>query len=455
MKYTPHDYQKRAEDYIVTHPIAAVFLSMGLGKTVITLSAINRLLFDTFDVFKVLIIAPLRVARDTWKEEIEKWDHLENIRYSVAVGSEKERLDALKKDTDIYIINRENIEWLIDKSGIPFDYDMVVIDELSSFKSSRAKRFKALMKVRPRVKRIVGLTGTPASNGLIDLWAEFRVLDLGQRLGRFITHYRDEYFVPDKRNGAVIFSYKLKEGSEEKIYSRISDITVSLKSLDMIKMPELINTTKLVTLSKETMSYYKELKKELVLDMKGERITALNAATLGIKLMQVANGFAYAENGTVDIHRAKLDALEDLIESSLGESLLIAYWFKEDKLRIENLLRKFEVSFVSMDKSESIKAWKSKTVQVGLLHPASAGHGLNIQSGGSTLIWYSLPWSLELYEQTVARLWRQGQSSEIVKVISIVSKGTIDERIKVSLGEKDKVESKLVNAVKTEFEEVL
>ena len=268
-------------------------------------------------------------------------------------------------------------------------------------------------------------------------------------------NYRDEYFVPDKRNGAVIFSYKLKEGSEEKIYSMISDITVSLKSLDMIKMPELINTTKLVTLSKETMSYYKELKKELVLDMKGERITALNAATLGIKLMQVANGFAYAENGTVDIHRAKLDALEDLIESSLGESLLIAYWFKEDKLRIENLLRKLEVSFVSMDKSESIKAWKSKTVQVGLLHPASAGHGLNIQSGGSTLIWYSLPWSLELYEQTVARLWRQGQSSEIVKVISIVSKGTIDERIKVSLGEKDKVESKLVNAVKAEFEEVL
>lgn len=455
MKYTPHDYQKWVEDYIVSHPIAAVFLSMGLGKTVITLSAINTLLFDTFEVTKVLVIAPLRVARDTWKEEIEKWDHLENIRYSVAVGSEKERLDALKKDTDIYIINRENIEWLIDKSGIPFDYDMVVIDELSSFKSSRAKRFKALMKVRPRVKRIVGLTGTPASNGLIDFWAEFRVLDLGQRLGRFITHYRDEYFVPDKRNGAVIFSYKLKEGSEEKIYSRISDITVSLKSLDMIKMPELINTTKLVTLSKETMSYYKELKKELVLDMKGERITALNAATLGIKLMQVANGFAYAENGTVDIHRAKLDALEDLIESSLGESLLIAYWFKEDKLRIENLLRKLEVSFVSMDKSESIKAWKSKTVQVGLLHPASAGHGLNIQSGGSTLIWYSLPWSLELYEQTVARLWRQGQSSEIVKVISIVSKGTIDERIKVSLGEKDKVESKLVNAVKAEFEEVL
>lgn len=455
MKYTSHDYQRWVEEYIVSHPIAAVFLSMGLGKTVITLSAINRLLFDTFEVTKVLVIAPLRVARDTWKEEIEKWDHLRDIRYSVAVGSEKERISALKRDADIYIINRENVEWLIERSGLSFDFDMVVIDELSSFKSSKARRFKSLMKVRARVKRIVGLTGTPASNGLMDLWAEFKVLDNGERLGRFISRYRDEYFVPDKRNAAVIFSYKLKPGSEERIYSKISDITTSLKSLDMIKMPELINTTKKVILSSKAEDYYKELKKELVLEMNGERITAVNAASLAGKLMQVANGFAYTEKGPIEVHREKLEVLEDLIESSLGESLLISYWFRYDKERIEKLLKDLNVSFVSMDSSESIRKWKEKKVQIGLLHPASAGHGLNIQSGGSTLIWFSLPWSLELYEQTVARLWRQGQKEETVKIISLVAKGTIEERIERVLLEKGKTESKLLDAVKAELTEAL
>ena len=455
MKYTPHDYQKWVEEYIVSKPVAAVFLSMGLGKTVITLSAINRLLFDTFEVTKVLVIAPLRVARDTWKEELEKWDHLKDIRYSVAFGSEKERLDALKRNADIYITNREKVEWLIDKSGIPFDFDMVVLDELSSFKSSKAKRFKALMKVRPKVKRIVGLTGTPASNGLMDLFSEFRLLDMGKRLGRFITHYRDEFFTPDKRNGAVIFSYKLKPGSEERIYSKISDITISLKALDMVKMPKLINITKRVNIGPKALGYYKELKNDMVLEMKGERITALNAASLATKLMQVSNGFAYTENGTLEIHSEKLNVLEDLIESALGESLLIAYWFKKDKERIENLLQDLGVSYVLMDSSESIRRWKDKSVQIGLIHPASSGHGLNIQSGGSTLIWYSLPWSLELYEQTVARLWRQGQKEETVKVIALIATGTIEERIEKALSEKNKTESKLLDAVKAELEEVL
>ena len=455
MKYTPHDYQKWVEEYIVAKPVAAVFLSMGLGKTVITLSAINTLLFDTFEVTKVLVIAPLRVARDTWKEELEKWDHLKDVRYSIAVGTEKERLDALRRDADIYITNRENIEWLIDKSGVPFDFDMLVIDELSSFKSNKAKRFKALMKVRPRVKRVVGLTGTPASNGLMDLFSEFRLLDMGKRLGRFITHYQDEFFTPDKRNGAVIFSYKLRPNAEEKIYSRISDITISLKSLDMVKMPELINVTKRVNIGEKALGYYKELKREMVLEMKGERITATGAASLATKLMQVSNGFAYSENGDIEIHDEKLHILEDLIESALGENLLIAYWFKKDKERIEKLLNDLNVSYVFMDSSDSIRKWKEKSVQIGLIHPASSGHGLNIQSGGSTLIWYSLPWSLELYEQTVARLWRQGQKEETVKVIALVATGTIEERIEKALSEKNKTESKLLDAVKAEFEEVL
>ncbi len=356
MKYTPHDYQKRAEDYIVTHPIAAVFLSMGLGKTVITLSAINRLLFNTFEVFKVLVIAPLRVARDTWKEEIEKWDHLNAIRYSIAVGSERERLDALKRDADIYIINRENVEWLVDKAHIPFDFDMIVIDELSSFKSGRAKRFKALLKVRPRLKRIVGLTGTPASNGLIDLWAEFRILDMGQRLGRFITGFRNEYFTPDKRNQNIIFSYKLRPGAEEKIYKRIEDITLSMKALDYLEMPKLIENTVKIHMSPDEKSAYNELKQELVLELQGEEVAALSAASLASKLMQASSGAIYKDDGKyLSLHDRKLDALEERIEAAYGQSVLVAYWFRFDKERIENLLKRMKVTYAFLDTSDGIK----------------------------------------------------------------------------------------------------
>ena len=453
MKYTPHDYQKWAEDYIVAHPIAAVFLTMGLGKTVITLSAINRLLFDTFEVSKVLVIAPLRVARDTWQEEIEKWDHLIEVRYSIAVGSEKERLDALKKDADIYIINRENVEWLIDKAHIPFDFDMIVIDELSSFKSGRAKRFKAFLKVRPRVKRIVGLTGTPASNGLIDLWAEFRILDMGQRLGRFITGFRNEYFTPDKRNQNIIFSYKLRPGAEEKIYKRIEDITLSMKALDYLKMPELIENTVKVHMSPDEKSAYNELKKELVLELQCEEVAALSAASLASKLMQVASGAIYKDDGRyIPLHDKKLDALEERIEAAYGQSVLVAYWFRFDKERIENLLKTMKVSYAFLDTSDGIKAWKEKRVQIGLIHPASAGHGINIQAGGNILIWYTVPWSLELYDQTVARLWRQGQSEATVVVEHLVTDGTIDERILKAIKTKEVTQDLLMDAVKATLE---
>lgn len=300
MRYAPHDYQAYAIDYIEIHPIATVFLDMGLGKTSITLTAISNLLFDSFEVHRVLVIAPLRVARDTWTAEVDKWDHLQNLICSVAIGTEAERKAALMRPADIYIINRENVQWLVEESGIPFTFDMIVIDELSSFKNHNAKRFKSILKVRPSVSRIVGLTGTPASNGLMDLWAEFRILDMGQRLGRFITKYRTDYFMPDKRNGQIIYSYKPLPYAEDAIYRQISDITISMKSTDHLQMPELVNSEYTVQLSDEEREHYDELKRELVLTLGDGEITAANAASLSGKLSQMANGAIYDDNGEVN-----------------------------------------------------------------------------------------------------------------------------------------------------------
>jgi len=324
MQYKPHDYQKYAANFITENPVSCLLLDMGLGKTSITLTAINDLLFDSYDVQKILVIAPLRVARDTWKAEIAKWEHLSDLRYSIAVGTAAERLAALRQDADIYIINRENVQWLVDDSGIPFDYDMVVVDELSSFKSHQSKRFKALMRVRPKVKRIVGLTGTPSSNGLMDLWAEYRVLDMGERLGRFIGNYRSTYFVPDKQNGQIVYSYKPLPGAEDEIYRRISDITISMKSTDHLQMPELVTAEYTVHLSDKERERYEELKRELVLAMDEGEITAANAAALSGKLCQMSNGAAYGDDGEVHhIHDRKLDALEDLIEAANGKPILV------------------------------------------------------------------------------------------------------------------------------------
>lgn len=452
MIYTPHDYQKYASRFIEEHNIAAVLLEMGLGKTIITLSAIFNLLFDSFLVHKVLIIAPLRVARDTWPTEISKWDHLENVVVSVAVGSTTERGAALKRKADLYIINRENVQWLIEESGYNFDYDMVVIDELSSFKNHRSKRFKALMKKRPVVKRIVGLTGTPASNGLIDLWAQFKLLDMGVRLGRFITAYREAFFLPDKRNGQVIFSYKLASNAEDAIYKAIGDITISMKATDHIKMPELIATEYRVTLNDKERATYEGMKKDLVLETSGGQVTAANAASLSGKLLQMANGAIYTDDGQkIPVHERKLDALEDIIEAANGKSVLVAYWFKHDLQRIISRLEKLKVRFSCLDSSESIHYWNEGKLPVGLIHPASAGHGLNLQSGGNSLVWFSLTWSLELYQQTVARLWRQGQQFETVVVQHIITEGTIDERIMKVLSGKAQTQDALIEAVKAEF----
>lgn len=415
----------------------------------ITLSAIFDLILDSFQIRKVLVIAPLRVARDTWPAEIEKWDHLQGLTYSVVVGGEQERKAALMQKADIYIINRENVDWLVNRSGLPFDYDMVVIDELSSFKSHRAKRFKSLMKVRPLVKRIVGLTGTPSSNGLMDLWAEFRLLDMGQRLGRFIGRYREDYFVPDKRNQQIVFSYKPRPGAEEAIYRQISDITISMKNTDYLKLPELVTNEISVKLSQNEMDYYQTLQRELVLPLEGQEIDAVNAAALSNKLLQMAGGAVYGENGAVvQIHDRKLDALEDLIEAATGKPVLVAYWFKHD---LERILNRFPAE--KLDSAGSIKRWNEGKIPLAVIHPASAGHGLNLQAGGSTLVWFSLTWSLELYQQTNARLWRQGQKNTVV-IHHIITKDTIDEDVIRSLKRKDKTQTALIDAVKARIRNV-
>lgn len=449
MKYQPHSYQEYATEFIEANPVSCLLLDMGLGKTAITLTALNDLLFDSFEAHRVLVVAPLRVARDTWPEELRKWEHLSDLRFSVAVGSEAERKAALWKQADIYIINRENVQWLIEESGLPFDFDTMAVDELSSFKSHQSKRFRSLMKVRPKVKRIVGLTGTPSSNGLMDLWAEFRLLDMGRRLGRFIGRYRTDYFVPDKRNGQVIFSYKPLPDAEKRIYAKIADITISMKSTDHLKMPELVTAEYPVRMSASERDRYDEMKRDLVLQLADGEIIAANAAALSNKLCQMANGAVYDDNGDVrHIHDRKLDALEDLIEAANGKPVLVAYWFRHDLERIAARLKARHIPFSKMDTSESIARWNRGELPVALIHPASAGHGLNLQSGGSTIIWFGLTWSLELYQQTNARLWRQGQQSETVVIHHIIAKDTIDERVLKALSEKDRTQAALIDAVK-------
>lgn len=443
MRYVAHNYQNYAKDFILAHKVSALFLDCGLGKTITTLTAINELMYDSFEISKVLVIAPLRVAQSTWKDEIEKWDHLSLLRYSIAVGDEKERLKALKQNSDIYIINRENVDWLVTKSGIDFNFDMLIIDELSSFKSHTSKRFKSLLKIRPYFERVVGLTGTPSSNGLMDLWAEFRVIDLGERLGRYITHYRNEYFLPDKRNGAVIFSYKPQPNAEERIYRRLADITISMKSTEYLKMPELILNELEINLDEEDQIKYKKFKKEMVMTIQEKEIDAINAASLSNKLIQLANGSIYDEDKKFyEVHNKKLDKLEEIIESANGKPVLVAYWFKADKERIE---KRFKVREIKT--ADDIKQWNMGMINLALIHPASAGHGLNLQSGGFTLVWFSLTWSLELYQQTNARLYRQGQKDTVV-IHHLITKNTIDEDIMKSLKRKDKTQEALMRAVK-------
>lgn len=453
MEFKPHDYQEYCIQYVKTHPIAALFLTMGLGKTAITLTAVNDLMLDTFDVSKVLVVAPLRVARDTWPAEVEKWEHLKFLSISVIVGDVKTRIGALNHPSLVYVINRETVKWLVEyyeKNGLRWDFDMVVIDELSSFKNHQSQRFRCLRKIRPFVKRFVGLTGTPTSNGLMDLWAEIGILDGGQRLGKFIGRYREAYFKAGSMNPqtGVVFQYVPRPGAEEQIYEKISDITISMKALDYLNMPECVMASHEVEMSTQEKKLYDMLAKDLLIPLEDGDIDAANAAALSGKLLQMANGAVYDENGAARrIHNHKLEALEDLIEAANGQSVLVAYWFKHDKKRIEEHLTKMGYCPRNIKNSEDIRDWNAGNIPVALIHPASAGHGLNIQQGGHILIWFGLTWSLELYQQTNARLWRQGQT-DVVTIHHIITKGTVDEDVMAALEEKDVTQEKLIAAVK-------
>ncbi len=456
MKFKPHAYQRYCIDYIKTHPISALFLDMGLGKTVTTLTALRDMMLDDMSVSKVLVIAPLRVARDTWPAEVQKWDHLHDLDVSVMVGNVKERMAALNHRAMIYIINRENVQWLVgyyEKNGLRWDFDCVVIDELSSFKNHKSLRFKWLRKIRPFVRRWVGLTGTPTSNGLMDLWAEIGIMDGGERLGRFIGRYRDAYFKAGSMNPqtGVVFSYVPRRGAEDQIYERISDITISMRALDYLDMPECVYVNHEVQMSKPEQKLYDQLKNDLIIPLKDGDIDARNAAALSNKLLQMSNGAVYDEFGeTRVIHERKLEMLDDLIEQANGQPVLVAYWFRHDRARIVEHLLKQGYDPRDIRDSDDIKDWNEGKIDVALIHPASAGHGLNIQDGGHILIWFGLTWSLELYQQTNARLWRQGQKSTVT-IHHIVTRGTVDERVLAALESKNVTQEKVINAVKAQF----
>lgn len=441
MKYNPHSYQSYATEFILSHPICALMLDMGLGKTVITLSAIWLLALDYFSIGRILVIAPKRVAEDTWSREFEKWEHLTGLVISKVLGTAKQREEALRQKANIYIINRENVVWLVENHI--WNFDTVIIDELSSFKSNKAQRFKAMKKVRPKVSRMIGLTGTPAPNGLLDLWPQMNLLDMGERLGRFIGGYREQFFLPDKRNREIIFSYKPKPGADERIYALISDICISMKAVDYLEMLECIMNRVPVSMSLNEWTLYHDFEKDMVLKLADEEVDALNAASLTGKLLQMANGAVYDENHKVHLfHDKKLDALEDLIEAANGKPLLVAYWYRHDRDRI---LQRFDAR--DIDTAKDIADWNEGKIPVALIHPASAGHGLNLQDGGSTIVWFGLTWSLELYQQLNARLWRQGQKNTVV-IEHIITVGTVDEDVMNALEKKDMSQSALIEAVK-------
>lgn len=410
-------------------------------------------MLDSLSVSKVLVIAPLRVARDTWPAEIRKWDHLRDLDASVIIGDVKTRTAAINRPAMVYIINRENTKWLVEyyeKNGRRWDFDCVVIDELSSFKNHQSQRFKWLRKIRPYVKRWIGLTGTPTSNGLMDLWAEIGILDGGERLGRFIGRFREAYFRPSAMNPhtGIVYQYALRAGAEEQIYRKISDITISMKALDYLQMPECISVSHEVEMSPAERDIYDKMKNDLIIPLEDGDIDAVNAASLSNKLLQMSNGAVYDENGNVRlIHQRKLEMLEDLIEAANGQPVLVAYWFRHDKARIHGYLKSIGYEPREIKESKDIQDWNSGKIPVALIHPASAGHGLNIQDGGHILIWFGLTWSLELYMQANARLWRQGQKSTVT-IHHIVTKGTVDEDVMAVLEAKDVTQEKLIAAVK-------
>ena len=449
MKFVPYPYQEAAIRWVLDRPASGLFLGMGMGKTVVTLTAINELLFDRLEAARVLVIAPLRVARDTWAREAAKWDHLQHLRVSVVLGDARERLAALERPAEVYVINRENVPWLCE-TLFDWPFDMVVIDELSSFKSVQAKRFKALRKVRGRIRRIVGLTGTPAPNGLIDLWPQIYLLDRGERLGKTVGAYRARYFTPDRANGHIVYSYRLLPGADEAIQARIADVCMSLRKEDYLSLPGQLYETVEIAPPPALLKQYRQFERDRIMEaMDGDgEIVALNAAALTGKLLQFANGAIYDDNGNSHlIHNLKLDALEDLIEAANGEPVLVFYAFKHDRDRIMR-----RVSCRELVTSEDIDAWNCKEIPVAIAHPASVGHGLNLQEGGHIIIWFGLTWSLELYQQANERLNRPGQT-HVCRIYHLVLKGTHDERVLAALERKDTSQRALIDALRGTLEE--
>lgn len=450
MKFKPHDYQAHTTQFIIDHPESAIFLGMGMGKTISTLTAVNDLIRNRFETQKVLVIAPIRVARDTWPTEIDKWDHLAGLTVSPIIGTAKQREAAANRRADIYTIGRENIPWLVKHHGSRWPYDMVIIDELSSFKNPQAKRFKALKKVRPKIHRIVGLTGTPAPNSLLDIWAPFRLIDNGQRLGKYITHYRDQYFTPGRRNGTVVYNWNLRPGADQAIYDNIADITVSMRTTDYLQLPEATHQHITVQLPPKARKHIDTLKRDLVLDLDDDTIDAANAATLSLKLQQLSGGAIYNETGDnyITIHDEKIQALAELVDQAQGNTMLVCYWFKHERDRILDAIPGARV----LDTQQDFHDWNNGDIPVALIHPASAGHGLNLQAGGHIMVWFTTPWSLELYEQANARLHRQGQT-EPVSIIHIDTADSIDQTVHQALTRKDTTQQALITAVKAQLEE--
>ena len=450
MKAILHPYQEYSKNFILDHPYCALLLDMGLGKTLSSLSAIDELL-HTFEIIEnVLVIAPLSVAEKTWTDEIEKWDHLQHLTFSKVLGNPKQREEALFKKADVYLINRENVEWLVNYYQRNWPFKTVIIDELSSFKSSSAKRFKALRKVRPKMERVIGLTGTPSPNSLMDLWAQMYLLDQGERLGKTITQYRNKYFAPAQKNGHIVYSWQLIPGAEEAIYNKISDICVSMKAKDYLQLPPRTENIIELDLNPTSWKQYKELEREYVLELEGTDVVASNAATLSNKLLQLSNGAVYDENGDGrEIHQEKLNALERVIEDAQGQSVLVFYQYQHDLERIQARFKQAKALNVS---DGDIEKWNEGKIPLLLAHPQSAGHGLNLQKGGHIIVWFGLTWSLEFYQQANARLDRQGQTQPVI-IHHLVTKGTIDEQVIKALQAKEQGQSALMAAVKAKIEE--
>lgn len=453
MKFNPYEYQRYAINHIIDNTAAGLFLDMGMGKTVSTLTAVDELIF-LGEVSKVLVIAPLRVAEDTWRSEVQKWDHLKHLRISKILGNQKQRSIAVNMPADIYVTNRENVDWLVKQYFNKWPFDMCVIDELSSFKSSKAVRFRSLKKVRPYFKRIVGLTGTPAPNSLIDLWPQVYLLDGGKRLGKTITSYREQYFRAGRRNQYVVYNWELREGADKAIHEKIGDICISMMAKDYLDLPERIDNEININLPENVVNRYKQLEKDLVLELGEDDITAANAAVLTNKLLQMSNGAIYSEDkNIIEIHEEKLKALLEIIEAANGKPVLIFYSFKHDLLRIIKYLKVNKLKAVELGGSDDIKKWNNGEIPILLVHPASAGHGLNLQYGGNIIVWFGLTWSLELYQQANARLHRQGQKESVI-IHHLVSKGTVDEDVIKALASKEVNQNTLLEAVKARLNNI-